>query len=413
MKTSTNYIIAVVLLLTLCMMNVSSAYQIQLRFLSDNPMLFPIGPFIPGDLSNASDINFEDFEAFFEMYVEQEEADSSAPDELTLLVRLQNEDNIVFTVSSLSFDISPLIGRWLNNQELNYVPNIHIGQGEDVNYNSIMPYINGGNIRQGFYIMTLVISEHNDWETAYDQNWGIVSKTVQVFNPSQVDIYEPLDEESVDQNPFFEFSFPIQSGVVLHLNLAVTDENTSHEDGFELINENNIYASVDLPITEQHYGSNVFSFSYADLAGVQPLDLFRTYFWQITAGAPSMFPNEMESIHSPIYTFLCTSIGEGAGIGAGIGVEGGDEEGFGGQAQEFLGGNQEENPPPEDEAPVFNVLRNSLNINQMETINSSVGDLSQWDLKNIVVNGNRISSAELAQFLSNGNIRITNITISE
>ena len=170
MKALKNSLWLIAILLVFFVASPSSAYRIQLRFLSDNPMIFPLGPLVPGDLSNASDINFEDIEAFFEMYIEREPTDSRAPEDLTLLVRLETGDEILFTVTSLPFDVSPLVGRWLNNQEVSYIPNIHLGQGKDINYNRLIPYISGGNLRQGFYIITAILSEHSDWETAQNQN---------------------------------------------------------------------------------------------------------------------------------------------------------------------------------------------------------------------------------------------------
>ncbi|NQT34929.1 hypothetical protein HQ587_07050 [bacterium] len=369
----------------------ASAYDIELRFLSGNPMIFPLGPFIPDDLSNASDINFGQFESFFEMRVSGGENSDAFQ---VLFVRLQRRDEILFTVTSSKFDVSStLLGRgWLDNRELSMIPQIGHGDGSQVNAGRLMPFFDGGNLSQGLYILTLMFSSHSDWNTALGDNSGIISGSIQVYNPSRVDLIEPMDNTIIGEKPIFVWSFPTEAGVEYHLDIVSGDEDDDPGTVIEFANPTNTYASLLIEPEDWQIGGNLASFPYIGIGEQRPLDPELTYYWRIIAKAPSMFPHQEIEIFSPIYRFLYSPGGNG---------DGGD-----------LGG-EEENPPPSVEDPLFDILRTHLTEAQIATLISMLGDLSQWSPTLLSLDNREITQQVLTDLLAEGEIRIVLVTVSE
>ncbi len=368
----------------------ASAYRIELRFLSGTPMIFPLGPFIPKDLSNASDINFGQFEQFFEMRVSEGENSDARQ---VLFVRLQRRDEVLFTVTSDKFDVtSTLLGRgWLDNRELGMIPEIGHGDGSQVNAGRLMPFINGGYLCQGLYVLTLMLSDDSGWGDALGNNSGIISGSIQVYNPDQVDLIEPMDDVIIGEKPIFVWSFPTEEGVEYHLDLVSGNENDDPGTVIEFANPTNTYASIAISPEDWQFGGNLASFPYIGIGEQRPLDPELTYFWRIIAKAPSMFPHQEIEIFSPIYRFLYSTEGDGNG----------------GEL-----GSEEENPPPTAEDPLFGILRTHLTEAQMATLISMLGDLSQWSPTLLSLDNRKITDQELTDIVE-CEIRIVLVTVSE
>lgn len=371
------------------------AYNIELEFLSDNPMIFRLGSILPGDISKASEINFEEIGAFFRMYITAEEDDHPQADRLILFIRLETEDDVLFTVRSQPFDISLILDNPISNQDLNYISDIGFGSEGTAQIRGkhlMSNYVNGGNLREGFYILTLLLSDSQDWETAKraDHNRGMVSRSILVYNPSQVDIIEPMDQAVINNDhPTFAWLFPVARGVVFNLNLVKADEtnnpNVALEPEYPWI-----FASLDIPVADWQAGGFLSSHSYTGTLNEKPLES-GTYFWVITAKVPTMFPEEYREVRSPVYSFVYAPLDEGEGDNL----------------------TDEENPAPNQETPIFNVLREYLTEEQIGVLQSVVGDLSDWEMQRIKIGDREVSIAELARFLSESDIRIVTVSATE
>ncbi|NQU05611.1 MAG: hypothetical protein HQ568_05920 [Calditrichaeota bacterium] len=388
------------------------AYQVNIEFLAGEPMIFSIGSFIQGDMSEASDINFDAFEPFFTIEVTAED-DDNPPENLILLIRMQAQDgDVLFTVRSDPFDITHILGRPIDNQALNFIPNIGLGRGNNAQIDGrhlMTNYLNGQNFREGFYTFSVLLSDSRDWDTAIspDHNRGIASKSLHVFNPSNVDLIEPMDRVVINENPTFVWSFPAEEGVTFHIEMANADPDEEPVNAIEFANPQNIYADFYMKPAQWQLGGNLTSYSYTgnrtgveevlDFTTLRQLDSDKTYFWRITARVPTMFPNEYEEIRSPVYSFDYSS---SAGNN-----EGGDLN--------LSGGSQEEDPTPDQEHAIFNVLRDYLTEAQINTLSSLLGDLSNWDLQSIRIAEQQITVAEIARMLSEDNISILTVSVSE
>ena len=151
MKVKKHLLLKILITTILLFTSSLQAYQIDLEFLSGNPMVFHIGSFIHGDLSKSSDINFDEFEPFFTIEVTADNEDNP-PENLILLIRMQaQDDDVLFTVRSNPFDITYLLGRPIDNQALNFVPNIGLGAGNNAQIDGrhlMTNYLNGQNLRE-------------------------------------------------------------------------------------------------------------------------------------------------------------------------------------------------------------------------------------------------------------------------
>jgi len=203
----------------------------------------------------------------------------------------------------------------------------------------------------------------------------------------------------INENPTFVWSFPAEDGVTFRIEVVNADPDEEPVNAIEFANPQNVYADFYMQPAQWQLGGNLTSYSYTgnrtgvedvrDFTVLRQLDRDKTYFWRITARVPTMFPNEYEKVRSPVYCFDYSS------------------------SSGNIGGNQEENPSPDQEQAVFNVLRDYLTEEQISTISSLVGDISDWDLQGIRIGGIQITVAELARMLSEGNITILTVSVSE
>jgi len=370
------------------------AYDIRLEFLSDNPMIFRLGSILPDDLSESSEIKFEEIDAFFQIFVTAGENDNPQTDRLFLHIRLEKDNDVLFTVRSQPFDISLILDRNISNQDLNYIPNIgfdHDGNTKVRGKYLMSKYVDGGNLSEGFYILTLLLSDSQDWQTAKgkDHNRGMVSRSILIYNPSQVDLIEPINQAIInDDHPTFSWLFPVNKGIIFNLNLVKADSTNTPNSALEP-EYPWIFTSIDLPVADWQVGGFLSSHSYTGILNEKPLEP-GTYYWVITAKVPTMFPDQYKEVLSPIYSFVYSPLG-----GGGDNID------------------EEENPPPDNEAPIFNVLREYLSGEQIVMIQSVIGDLSEWEMKKIKLGDSEVSIAQLARFLSEGNINIVTVSVVE
>ncbi len=390
MKTLKILMIPAIVLLILFSATPSQAYTIEVQFMSGTPMIFPVGRLVPGDFSDASDINFRDIDPFFQMILSDP---PEIPEDLILLVRLETTSDVLFTVTSSSYDFSQfMMGHPYNNQELSTTPGLNLGQGEEVNANRLMPYIDGGNLRQGYYILTVVLSEHDNWDLAIGDNQGIATEGIQVYNPSQVDLIEPMDLSILTEYPIFLWSFPRREGVTFLLELVSGSPDDDPSTVMEFANPANEYASISIDIQPWQQGGDMSSYTYTGVGEERPLDLDSTYFWRITAKAPTMFPSEYEDITSPVYRFTYK-----------------EPQGEGGGASEIPGQSGDESPPPSTESPIFSLLQEYLPAELFQMLIDQFGSFEGWSVnpdRCAKIDGKEYSLAELTQFFQEHSVRI-------
>ena len=293
-------------------LSVFARYDIRINYIVNNPAMFPVGPLVPGDLSDASEIEFADIQPFFIMNVT-----GDGPEELRVLVRFESENGILFTVSSTVFPIRDIYGRPMNNRDLATVPSLHFGSGtEQVNANRLLPFISGDMLREGTYTLTLVMSEHDNWNDAIEDNHGLGNISVWAQNINQVNLQQPFDNSTIQNNPIFQWSFPRRAGVVFH---------------FELNSGIQSYADIEIEVPPNEIFSDITTLAYTGTGDQRPLDPNESYFWSVTATVPTMFQELQEEVPSPTYTFTYEPPGGGDNPGGDIGGDyedqpGGDED---------------------------------------------------------------------------------------
>ncbi|MCF7810005.1 hypothetical protein K9N50_03355 [bacterium] len=408
------HLILKILTTTILLISTSlQAYQIDLEFLSGNPMVFPIGSFIQGNMSDVKDIDFNDFEPFFTIEVIAD--DNDAPnEELYLLIQMQAQDGAnLFTVVSAQFDIDQILGRSINNQALGYDP-IYIGTRGNTQMGArqlMTNYLNGQELREGFYTLSVVLSDVSRWEDAIqaDHKRGMISKSINVYNLNQVDLIEPMDGTIINENPTFIWSFPAEEGVTFRVEVVNADPDEEPVNAIEFASGQSVYADFYMKPAQWQLGGNLTSYSYTgnktgveeirDFVALKQLEKGKTYFWRITAKAPTMFPGEFSEYRSSVYSFNYSGSTSNASGGRGD--------------PNLLGGSGEENPTPDREQAVFNILRQYLTEEQITTLSSLLGDFRSWNLQNIRIGGRQVTAAELARNFSEGNITILTVSVSE
>lgn len=167
-----------VVIVTTLSVSSASAYDITLNWLGENPpLIFPVGRFVPGDLSEAGYVEFQNIEPFFEMTI----TGTGEEDILCLWVRMESDDGgEMFAVRSRPFSIEEknIIGRTLNNQALALDPEISLGSGGYIERADMLAFIDGRNVREGYYTLTVLLSDQcdqdSDWGSALASNYGLL-----------------------------------------------------------------------------------------------------------------------------------------------------------------------------------------------------------------------------------------------
>jgi hypothetical protein len=387
-------------------------------------MMFPVGRMVPGDLSNAADMAFEDFEAFFQIKLDPNLADANDnPDSIFVIVRLEADGSPIFTVGSEKFPSSVLSTRgWVDNTQLARIREISLGGGgEEINANALLPFIDGGMLKTGLYTLTVVVAQSPVWDEAISDNNGITSLPIYARNNSQVALLQPSSGDQVTANPILLWSYPRSRGVNFRLKLVSGNADDDPSNAIESANIGNTFADFYIP--NDGMGGDFTAYSYGT-RNERTLTPGQTYFWQITAAVMTMFPNDTQFVVSPVYVFTYTPAGRGGGGGGGGDGGGGDdgsEEDAGGgggggggggtDGAGLLGGPGEEGGGPAPEAPIIGFLRRVLSDDQFESIISQMSQVNNWTLQNITVDGSTIDINELARLLLEGNRTITSVSI--
>lgn len=298
----------------------SLAYIIEAEILDPNAMMFPVGRLLPEDFTDASDINFRSIQPIFKMRVFDDS--THHPDMLVLMVRLEvHGGEPIFTVNSNEFDIprwlvQPYNGRWLNNQQLADAPGFTIGEGQQVNKNRLAPYISGQNMTEGMYVLTVLLARANvSWETAVQgDNYGIVSETMQIYNPSQVILTEPEDNGTIVGNPRFSWNCVRNPGVSFHFELVghvvlqatedwiVGEEYIDPSTALDFANEYTRFLDINISLGPDARGDYT-EFTYGSRGDERQLEKGRTYFWRVTGLIPSLISGQTVEVESSPFTF--------------------------------------------------------------------------------------------------------------
>ncbi|NQU04800.1 MAG: hypothetical protein HQ568_01805, partial [Calditrichaeota bacterium] len=271
----------------------SLAYTIEAEIMNPNAMIFPVGGMLPGNLSTADDVDFQSIATIFRMRVT--DSDTTDPDTLILMVRLEVAGgDPIFTVSSTPISV-PLVLcplGWQRNDQLATVGPLHIGEGDDVNANQVLPYVDGGNLADNLYVLTVLLADPSmtseDWASAENENYGIKSATTRVRNPSQVELVQPQFRDEVFSNPIFTWLFPRNPSVYFRLELASGDPDDDPSTALDFANESSLFVDTTFSAGFAASGEQT-TYGYQGTGGERPLIPGRTYFWRVTAIAPTMF----------------------------------------------------------------------------------------------------------------------------
>ncbi|MCF7811956.1 hypothetical protein K9N50_13330 [bacterium] len=301
------------------LVNPAAAYLIDAEILDPNSMIFPVGSMLPEEFSSASEINFQDLPRIFRMRVGDNNPSDSSEAVLMVCLEVQGGEKI-FTVSSNKFDIrrwlvDPYWPNWLDNQQLARAPGFTIGQGEEVNKNRLLPFISGNNMVEGMYILTVLIAEEGlSWENALDQNFGVRSETMKVYNPTQVILNQPEDDGVIYGNPTFSWSCPRNPDVGFHLELVghvilranqdwiVQEEDIDPSTALDFANDFTRFLDTTFVAGPGAMGE-LTSYPYRGTGGERPLEKGRTYFWRVTAQIPSFINEQVVEVESTPYAF--------------------------------------------------------------------------------------------------------------
>lgn len=384
-------------------------YTIALNFMAENPVMFPVGSILPDDFSDASEIEFQDIDPFFTIFVSGE-----GPDRLYMLVRLEKEGRSIFTVNSDLFDINSILNRDLNNLELARLDEIRLGGGSNqISAENILPYIDANLLSDGLYLLKVILSKHSDWETAETDNHGSAVLPIQAVNRNEVRLENPPNQDVLRNNPVFQWSFPRREGVVFRL-LVTSDVE--------------VYADVAIPM-DQNAAGDVTTYVYGT-NNERPLD-YRTYYWQVEANVSTMFENDPVDIHSPAFQFTYEQPGnKGGGEGLGDDLDEqpgrGDDLGYGspggGEGDGGLGGglgggpldgNREEDEGPRNLDPIFTLLENVLEPDMYNRLISELDDPKAYSSIRIRIDGEVFTLQEFAIFMATYQPDIIAGTVSE
>jgi len=313
-----NLLTLVIVLVIGALASNSLAYEVEARFLSPNAMIFPVGRLLPpGALNNASEISFEDIQQIFEMRVDEDNNPDDDPDRVIFLIRLEEAGgDPIFTVSSSPFNIRNdpqfRLGNFYTNHELARIQSMGVGQGDEVNANALLPFIDGGNMREGLYILTVLLAPEGATTAEWEQyvnggHFGISSATMRAFNPSQVTLTQPQNSSTIQTAyPVFSWRFPRNQDVNFLLELVSGDDDVDGSSALNNKNEENTY--LIRTINAGRGGGELTTYSYTGTGQEKPLIIGKTYFWRVTAFPPTMFlddANEIlrDNVPSEVFSF--------------------------------------------------------------------------------------------------------------
>jgi len=398
--------------------NAWARYSIQMNFMVDNPIMFPVGRILPDNMSNLGDIEFEDINPFFQITCSGDDNG----EEVYLHVRLSGDGEEIFTASSEQFPVSILLGRTLSNYDLARIPEINLGNdGGGSIANRIMQYISGNWLREGVYSISAFISLHPDFISAASDNLGSSSLSFYAQTTNQITLLNPLSGEQIETYPRFQWSFPRREGVIFTLRVVAGQADVDPNDGFSSLDPDDVYAEIDIPVRPGQEGGDMSYYGYSGISPERALEPNRTYFWQVEAAVTTMFEGETEPVLSPAESFLYAPPGNGGSIG-GIGGEdnggGGNDEGgllggSGNLAGGPMGGAQEEGGPPQNTHPIFTLLQNYLPNDLYLVLVQQLSDLSDYSVATIRIGDDEVSLEQLGMYIATNNPSFVSMSISD
>ncbi len=388
----------------------ADAYGINLRFMVDDPVMFPLGAFIPAGLDDFSEIDFRQVEPFFEILIT-----GIGSDELILHVQFEKDGEPIFTVRSDRFQVETLLGDWLSNQDLARMDEISLGSGGDqINSGLMLTYTDGSMLNGGLYLLKVILSNHESWDEAFSDNEGYAVLPINAVNRGQIDLILPEPNASLIANPNFLWQFPRVPGVWFDLKIVTGDPNGDPSSIISNATGNDIIAEITIHVEDGDTPGEFTLYQYTGSEG-EDLEPGTTYFWQVVANAPTMFRDRIETVESSAYRFSYDPPGAG-GFGGGAdepGGGGGSPQPGGGGGGGILGGSGEDGPPPPTEDPLFRVLREGLPSDLWENIETALVEVSDWTLIKIRVGDQDLTLEELAVIIQTGQVEITTISISD
>ncbi len=289
--------------------NVIDAYEIEAEFIDPDAIIFPLGDFLPNNLTDPSNMNFRDISAVFHMQIFEDETPSNDSDNVRIIIRMElSGGGPIFTVSSQPFDVREVLiprGR-LTNQQLALIPELHIGEGSQFNANQLFPHIDGGMMREGLYILTVILVDPilntEDWDFALNSNFGIHSTVIRSQNPSIVELIKPLNYVTIYSNPIFSWNFPRHPGVSFLIEVVSGEEGDDPSIELDFASDQNKFLEKTIELTTGVFGE-LTNYAYTGTGDARPLNLGETYFWRVTATAPTMFGGDGRKFYSNPFTF--------------------------------------------------------------------------------------------------------------
>jgi hypothetical protein len=377
-------------------------YPITLSWIGGyDPLVFSFSSFIPGDISDADEIEFNDIAPFFNVTINNWVGGENPPSPLYLWARLTTGDNqVIFSMRSRDLvDADEFIGSF-NNQTLANPP-IEIGEygGGGLNERVALSLIDNSLMRDGFYRLTVVLTNEATWTPGImGNNEGIAVLSIHVQNPTQVRVIQPGDGVQIHSNPIFIWRFPRQPGVTFNLDLVKGEEEQGPAEAMDSPSPANVYLESTLT-DEDFVGQGVNIYVYTGIGDQRPLE-DGNYFWQVTATVPGAFPGEWFTYESPINSFEYQTPGGGQGNAGHGGILGG---GLGGAL----------NPAPGQSTAIFTALLQMLPEDMVQGLFNMFGDLSQWNLNGkIIVDGREMNLLQFINWFMNNNPNIIMVSVS-
>lgn len=422
----------------------SLAYQVAIRFMVPDPAMFPVGRILPDNLQSASDIQFKDIDPFCEIFVS-----GSGPENATIFIQFEAESTPIFTVSSNEFEISLIKDRWVSNYELAHLEGVSLGQGSDqINSNRLFPHLDGTLLRAGIYQLTVIISTEETFGAALTNNAGIASQSIIAHNVSQIHLQQPENGAVLTSYPILLWNFPRTEGVKFIIEIVSGDPQADPWTAIESATEANRILETEIEVMQHNRGGDFSAHVFTGSGQEKPLSEGMTYFWRITAKVPTMFGDSEEEVQSAAYRFTYNpnqggggndgsgggSGGEfgggfgggagggsgggsgsgsgGGGLGGGLsGGSGGEEGSSGGGIGGALSGGSMEGGGPPNEPPVFVLLRNLLPEELFNILLVQFGNLEDYTLARIQVDGRDLTLNELAALLMTGELQIHSVAV--
>lgn len=432
MKYSKHNLVLIIIVIAIGLSSTAGAFDVSTGFVVADPAMFPVGRIIPDGIQDASEIQFEDIDPFFWILVSGGDPSVSA----YLYVRFETNDNPIFTVSSEEFEVSVIHNRRLDNYQLARINEIRLGQGsEQINANRLFPHMDGGMLSSGVYQLTVLLSTEDNWENALNNPLGIGSGTIVSHNVSQIHLLQPEENVSIPNYPVLVWNFPRNQGTRFFLEIVSGNPNSDPWTTMESATSANrlIDPYKEIVVEQYNRGGDFTAHIYTGTGDERPMSPGSTYFWRVTAQVPTMFADSFEEVQSTVYRFTYSpNVGGGdlggdlggdfggdpgagsggSGSAGGSGSTGGSGSGGAGGVGGIVGGSGMEGGAPEPEPPIITLLRTALPEALFNAILLQIGDVNNYQLAGIQIDGRYVSLNDLAILILTGEIQIQSIAVN-